>query len=73
MAKGNDGNYLQHSIETEAAIHLVREGAERNRFPDPRSREMNVLFREGFERDPKKIKSADTRRRSGNRSGGIDG
>ena len=27
MAKGNDGNYLQHSIETEAAIRLVREGA----------------------------------------------
>ena len=27
MAKGNDGNYLQHCIEVEAAMHLVKIGA----------------------------------------------
>ena len=27
MAKGNDGNYLQHCIEVEAALHLVRTGS----------------------------------------------
>ena len=28
MAKGNDGNYLQHCIEVEAAVHLAEMGAE---------------------------------------------
>ena len=29
MAKGNDGNYLQHCIELEAAVHLAKKNAER--------------------------------------------
>ena len=32
MAKGNDGNYLQHCIEVEAAVHLVKLDARRRLF-----------------------------------------
>ena len=29
MAKGNDGNYLQHCVEVEAAVRLARAGPNR--------------------------------------------